>query len=41
VDDNRPTHFLVRPDGYIAFRGGADLSGVQAYLARLIIGLPE
>ena len=41
VDDNRPAHFLVRPDGYIGFRGGADLSGVRAYLARLIIGVPE
>jgi 2-polyprenyl-6-methoxyphenol hydroxylase-like FAD-dependent oxidoreductase len=34
-------HYLVRPDGYIGFRGGADLSGVRAYLTRLIIGLPE
>ena len=41
VDESRPAHFLVRPDGYIAFRGGADLSGVRAYLARLIIGVPE
>jgi 2-polyprenyl-6-methoxyphenol hydroxylase-like FAD-dependent oxidoreductase len=40
VDDSRPAHFLVRPDGYIGFRGGADLSGVRAYLARLIIGVP-
>jgi 2-polyprenyl-6-methoxyphenol hydroxylase-like FAD-dependent oxidoreductase len=41
VDDSRPAHFLVRPDGYIGFRGGADLSGVRAYLARLIIGVSE
>ncbi|MET0843090.1 MAG: FAD-dependent monooxygenase, partial [Mycetocola sp.] len=41
VDDSRPAHFLVRPDGYIAFRGGTDLSGVRAYLARMIIGVSE
>jgi 2-polyprenyl-6-methoxyphenol hydroxylase-like FAD-dependent oxidoreductase len=41
VDDSRPAHFLVRPDGHIGFRGGADLSGVWAYLARLIIGVSE
>ena len=41
VDDDRPAHVLVRPDGYIGFRGGADLSGVRVYLARMIIGVPE
>jgi hypothetical protein len=41
VDDSRPAHFLVRPDGHIAFRGGTDLSGVRAYLGRMIIGVSE
>jgi 2-polyprenyl-6-methoxyphenol hydroxylase-like FAD-dependent oxidoreductase len=31
----RIAHYLVRPDGYIAYRaGGTDLTGLHAYLAR-------
>ncbi|WP_407716975.1 aromatic-ring hydroxylase C-terminal domain-containing protein [Jiangella alkaliphila] len=30
-------HLLVRPDGYIGYRGDADLSGVQEYLRRWLI----
>jgi hypothetical protein len=32
--DGRPVHLLVRPDGYIAYRGGADLAGVEHWLIR-------
>ncbi|MEZ0448021.1 FAD-dependent monooxygenase [Cellulomonas sp. ICMP 17802] len=32
VDGSRPGHLLVRPDGYVAYRGGRDLSGLRAYL---------
>ena len=34
VDDDAK-HYLVRPDGYVAYRAGADLTGTRAYLARL------
>lgn len=27
-------HLLVRPDGYLAYRAGSDLSGVEAWLSR-------
>jgi 2-polyprenyl-6-methoxyphenol hydroxylase-like FAD-dependent oxidoreductase len=27
-----PAHLLVRPDGYLAYRGGRDLTGLGAYL---------
>jgi hypothetical protein len=31
----RTAHYLVRPDGYVAYRSGsADLNGLQHYLGR-------
>jgi 2-polyprenyl-6-methoxyphenol hydroxylase-like FAD-dependent oxidoreductase len=32
--DPTPAHFLIRPDGHVAYRGGDDLSGLHAYLRR-------
>jgi hypothetical protein len=32
--DSAGTHLLIRPDGHLAHRGDADLSGVRAYLHR-------
>jgi 2-polyprenyl-6-methoxyphenol hydroxylase-like FAD-dependent oxidoreductase len=32
--DPTPAHYLVRPDGHVAYRGGDDLSGLHAYLRR-------
>jgi hypothetical protein len=35
----RAAHFLVRPDGYVAYRSGsADLNGLQRYLAGWLPG---
>jgi hypothetical protein len=35
----RAAHFLVRPDGYVAYRsGGPDLNGLERYLARWFPG---
>jgi 2-polyprenyl-6-methoxyphenol hydroxylase-like FAD-dependent oxidoreductase len=36
-----PVHYLVRPDGHIAYRnGGTDLTGVRAYLGRWLVTPP-
>jgi 2-polyprenyl-6-methoxyphenol hydroxylase-like FAD-dependent oxidoreductase len=36
-----PVHYLVRPDGHIAYRSaGLDLTGVRAYLSRWLTPLP-
>lgn len=32
VSGSRPGHVLVRPDGYVAYRGGGDMSGLREYL---------
>ncbi|WP_200938633.1 FAD-dependent monooxygenase [Cellulomonas sp. Root137] len=32
VDGFKSGHLLVRPDGYVAYRGGGDLTGVREYL---------
>ncbi len=32
--DLTPAHFLVRPDGHVAYRGSDDLFGLDAYLRR-------
>jgi hypothetical protein len=31
---DRPAHLLVRPDGHLAVRGGADLTGLREHLDR-------
>ncbi|MGH8775013.1 MAG: FAD-dependent monooxygenase [Jiangellaceae bacterium] len=31
-------HYLIRPDGHIAFRAGSDLAGLRAYLDRWLAG---
>jgi 2-polyprenyl-6-methoxyphenol hydroxylase-like FAD-dependent oxidoreductase len=33
-------HYLVRPDGYIAYRAGSGLAGVHVYIARWLPGRP-
>jgi hypothetical protein len=38
----RAAHFLVRPDGYVAYRsGGPDLNGLERYLARWFPGAAD
>ncbi|MCK6210986.1 FAD-dependent monooxygenase [Georgenia sp. EYE_87] len=32
VTGTATAHLLVRPDGYVAYRGGSDLAGLRAYL---------
>jgi hypothetical protein len=27
-------HYLIRPDGHLAYRDGTDLAGLRAYLSR-------
>jgi hypothetical protein len=34
INANTPAHYLVRPDGYVAYRAGSDLIGLHAYLSR-------
>ena len=34
VHDKEPAHYLVRPDGYVAYRASGDLAGLHAYLGR-------
>lgn len=36
--DDRAAHVLVRPDGYIAYRGGANLAGVERWLTDHVPG---
>jgi len=38
VAGTRSALLLVRPDGHLAYRGGADLAGVDAYLAAWLTG---
>lgn len=33
VRNGTTAHLLVRPDGYLAYRGGSGFSGLDAYLA--------
>jgi 2-polyprenyl-6-methoxyphenol hydroxylase-like FAD-dependent oxidoreductase len=38
LTESRAAHYLVRPDGYIAYRAGSGLAGVHAYIARWLPG---
>jgi len=41
LDGEHGAHYLVRPDGYIAYRaGGSDLEGLRAYLERWLVPGP-
>lgn len=40
VTSAQAAHYLVRPDGHIAYRAGAGLAGVHVYIARWLPGRP-
>lgn len=40
IAGSRSGHLLVRPDGYVAYRGGSDLTGVRQYLDAWLLPRP-
>jgi 2-polyprenyl-6-methoxyphenol hydroxylase-like FAD-dependent oxidoreductase len=40
LTSSQAAHYLIRPDGYIAYRAGAGLAGVHVYIARWLPGRP-